>query len=283
MNSDGTNSVDVSNNSYKDTRGSLSPDGTKIVFQSLRNGQNWDIYTMNADGTNVTQLTFNGDLDDAPEWSPDGSKIAFRRYYGNQGDIWVMNADGSNQVAVTNGTEDDDRPAWSPDGTKLAFASWNRNGDTDPEIYVMNADGTNQVNLTNNPVNDDFLPDWQPLPNQQQQYVFSGFFQPIDMNQTNAAKAGKTIPVKWRLLDAQGNPVSDPQSFVSLTSTATPNSCGGTADWVETYSGSSGLQYLGNGYWQYNWKTPVTYAGQCRDMHLNLNDNTVKVASFIFK
>jgi len=34
----------------------------------------------------------------------------------------------------------------------------------------------------------------------------------------------------------------------------------GSADAIETYAGSiaSGLQYLGNGIWQFNWKTPKT-------------------------
>jgi subtilisin family serine protease len=34
----------------------------------------------------------------------------------------------------------------------------------------------------------------------------------------------------------------------------------------------SGLLYQGNGNWQFNWKTPKAYAGQCRTMYLNLSD-----------
>jgi hypothetical protein len=109
-------------------------------------------------------------------------------------------------------------------------------------------------------------------------------YHPIDNNQPNSAKAGQTVPVKWRLTDTNGNPVSDSASFVSLTSSVTPGSCGGSADAIETYAGSSGLQYLGDGYWQFNWKTPKSYAGQCRTMSLNLNDDgSGRTASFIFK
>jgi hypothetical protein len=43
-------------------------------------------------------------------------------------------------------------------------------------------------------------------------------------------------------------------------------------DAIETYTGNSGLQYLGDGYWQFNWRTPRSYAGTCRVMSLNLAD-----------
>jgi hypothetical protein len=35
-------------------------------------------------------------------------------------------------------------------------------------------------------------------------------------------------------------------------------------------AGSSGLLNLGNGYYQLNWKSPATYAGSCKTLHLNL-------------
>src|SRR5205814_2031943 len=117
-------------------------------------------------------------------------------------------------------------------------------------------------------------------------YNFAGFFQPIDNGITNSANAGQTIPIKWRLTDASGVPISDPSSFVSVTSSATPGGCGGSADAIETYAGSTatGLQYLGDGNWQFNWKTPKTYAGQCRTMSLNLKDGAPgRTAGFIFK
>ena len=117
-------------------------------------------------------------------------------------------------------------------------------------------------------------------------YNFGGFLQPIDTGMVNSANAGQPIPVKWRLTDASGVPISDPSSFVSVTSSATPGGCGGSADAIETYAGSTatGLQYLGDGNWQFNWKTPKSYAGQCRTMSLNLKDGAPgRTAGFIFK
>lgn len=121
-------------------------------------------------------------------------------------------------------------------------------------------------------------------------YLFSGFFPPIDnAGAVNQAKAGQTIPVKWRVTDATGVPVSDPAHFVSVTSVATSctdvDSAG--SDTIEVYAGTSGLQYLGDGNWQFNWKTPKSYAGQCRTMQLNLADQaglpSRRTAYFQFK
>jgi hypothetical protein len=51
----------------------------------------------------------------------------------------------------------------------------------------------------------------------------------------------------------------------------------------EPSAGSEGLQYLGEGWWQYNWKTPKTYAGQCRILKLTFADYTVRTAVFSFR
>ena len=120
-------------------------------------------------------------------------------------------------------------------------------------------------------------------------YNFDGFFQPIDNTLANSAKAGQSVPVKWRLTDYFGVGVSDPASFRTVASVAGSGACSGLpVDAIETYAGSSGLQYLGDGYWQFNWQTPKAYAGQCRTMKLYLNDGTAsgaayKTASFLFK
>jgi hypothetical protein len=115
-------------------------------------------------------------------------------------------------------------------------------------------------------------------------YQFTGFFQPIDMTAVNIAKAGQSVPVKWRLTDANGVAISDPASFVGLYSFGNTCESGTPSDEVETYSGSSGLQYLGDGYWQFNWKTPKTYAGACRTMYVKFNDGTTSpMLDFKFK
>ena len=118
-------------------------------------------------------------------------------------------------------------------------------------------------------------------------YKFSGFHHPVDMgNRVNVAKAGKTVPIKFRLTDANGAPVSDPSSIVGLVTTNV--SCNVykniRTDAIEVYSTGTGLQYLGNGYWQYNWQIPNSYKNTCLSIQIQLNDGTLTAeAKFKFK
>ena len=91
----------------------------------------------------------------------------------------------------------------------------------------------------------------------------------------NVANAGRSIPLKWRLYDLGGNPVTDlDPAAVQVTSVflSCTASTGGT-DVVEEYAaGSSSLQNLGNGAYQLNWATSKGYAGTCRRLRLNLGE-----------
>ena len=116
-------------------------------------------------------------------------------------------------------------------------------------------------------------------------YRFTGFAAPVDDPPImNLAKAGQKIPVKWQITDYAGVPVSDPTSFVNVTAGSRACVASDPTDAIETYSGNSGLQYLGGGNWQFNWSTPTAYAGSCRVLHLNLADGaTSHFAYFQFK
>jgi len=116
-------------------------------------------------------------------------------------------------------------------------------------------------------------------------YRFEGFFSPIDNGLLNSAKAGQSIPAKWRLTDANGVPVADPASFVALYSSQQLCEGGLPTDAVEEEAaGSSGLQYNGDGYWQFNWKTPKDYAGTCRSMFILFDsEQTSPGVKFQFK
>jgi hypothetical protein len=104
-------------------------------------------------------------------------------------------------------------------------------------------------------------------------YGFAGLFAPIDRpNTRNVSKAGQSIPLKWRLTDAQGDPVLDLHT-ATVTVSGINCSLGSTDDLVEEVApGGSGLQNLGDGYYQINWKTPTSYAGSCKSLNLDLGE-----------
>ena len=54
----------------------LSPDGSKIAFESDRSGSG-EIWICDRDGTNALQLTRFGAVTGTPRWSPDGRRLAF--------------------------------------------------------------------------------------------------------------------------------------------------------------------------------------------------------------
>jgi hypothetical protein len=156
MNPDGTGQSNITNNQAGDRAPSFSPDGSKIVFESDRDG-NGEIYLMNADGSFQTRLTNDASFDYEPAFSPDGGKIVFTSERSGNAEIYVMNSDGSGLLNLSNHPNGDSDPAFSPDGSKIAFASTRDGGDG--EIYLMNADGTNQIRLT---ANGGFSPSFSP-------------------------------------------------------------------------------------------------------------------------
>ena len=96
-------------------------------------------------------------------------------------------------------------------------------------------------------------------------YNFVGFDLPIKMQTClpsipctealNSTKAGRVVPIKWRLIDADGRGFDDPVSIRSLETFSVDCFTNelNVFDVPQT-AGNSGLQNLGNGYWQYNWK-----------------------------
>jgi Tol biopolymer transport system component len=156
MYADGSSQTQVTSNQGFDGVPAISPDRTKILFETTRTGDS-EIYV--TDGTTETNLTNHAAWDERPSWSPDGSRILFVSDRDGAPDIFVMNADGSGAVNLTQSSAIDRPAAWSPNGEKIVFSS-NRTGSF--EIFVLDADGSNPVQLTDTPSSADFAPAWSP-------------------------------------------------------------------------------------------------------------------------
>jgi hypothetical protein len=159
MNVDGSNQTRLTTtiSGHYNSSPAFSPDGTRIVFDSTRDGHS-EIYMMNADGSAQTRITNNSAGNFRPSFSPDGSRIVFETFRdGTTGEIYIMNADGSGQRRLTNNSVNDFAASFSPGGTHVAFVSVR---DGNEEIYVMNADGSDQTRLTSNSIFDS-APNWR--------------------------------------------------------------------------------------------------------------------------
>ena len=154
MNKDGT-AKRLTSSLSADYDPRFSPDGTRIVFTSRRDGYA-NIYCMDRDGSNVVQLTFGKSIDSVGSWSPDGETIAFTSSRSGNYDIYVMDSDGSDVVQLTDDPGNDGWPVFSPDGKKIVFVS-DRNGSYD--LYCM--DGEVITQLTDTPEYENY-PQYSP-------------------------------------------------------------------------------------------------------------------------
>jgi TolB protein len=176
VNRDGTGLRRLTTYDVYTAEGVLSPDGRRIVFTSLKDGD-LDIYTMNVDGTDVRRLTTTPGYDGGPWWSPDGTKIAYRAWHppdsaglaDYQGllaqrmvrpsrmELWVMNADGSGQRQITSLGGANFGPSWTPDGRRIVFSSNYKNPRSrNFELYLVNLDGSGLEQVTNHQEFDGF-------------------------------------------------------------------------------------------------------------------------------
>jgi Tol biopolymer transport system component len=145
-----------------DAEATLSPDGTKMIFTSTRNGD-LDLYVMNLKTGETKQVTNTLGYDGGAWFSPDGKKIVWRasrpktdaeiKEYKDllkeglvaptQMEVFIANADGSEARQITSLGQANWAPNFLPDG-RIIFCSNHEYKRGFPfNMYVMNADGTN--------------------------------------------------------------------------------------------------------------------------------------------
>jgi Tol biopolymer transport system component len=126
------------------TSAALSPDGSRVVFSGMKNGQR-DLYIATIESGELRRLTEDTYSYIHPSWSPDGSTIAVTTDCGAPTDAENLDFRGYRLALVdpgtgsveilTGGSYHDINPVWSPDGEELAFVS-DRAGV--PQIFLYN-------------------------------------------------------------------------------------------------------------------------------------------------
>lgn len=165
---DGSGLKRLTKNPGYDAEGTISPDGKKIAFTSMRSGD-LDIFTMNADGTGAKRLTSDKGYDGGPFFSWDGKAIVYRSFHPktkdelkeyagllkqnlikpSRAEVFLMSADGSNKRQVTKNGAANWAPFLHPNNRQIVFSS----NLHDPErrsfsLYLINIDGTGLERVT---------------------------------------------------------------------------------------------------------------------------------------
>jgi Tol biopolymer transport system component len=165
---DGSDLRRLTHNDGYDAEATVSPDGTRIVFTSTRDGD-IELYTMNVDGTDVRRVTHRVGYDGGAFFSPDGKRLVWRAMYPETAadsadylrllgrrlvrpsrlELWVADADGGNARQVTRLGAASFAPFFHPDGRRIIFASnypdpRSRNFD----LYLVGVDGSGLERVT---------------------------------------------------------------------------------------------------------------------------------------
>ncbi len=152
----------LTNTKGYDAEGTLSPDGTKMIFTSMRNGD-LDLYIMDLKTEKVTQVTHELGYDGGAWFSPDGKKIVWRAsrlktpeeiadykdllsknlVAPTLMEVFIANADGSDAKQITHLGQANWAPNFTPDSKHIIFCSNYEYAHGFPfNIYLLNLDGS---------------------------------------------------------------------------------------------------------------------------------------------
>ena len=116
---------------------SWSPDGSRIAFQSFRDGT-WHIWSMRADGGDVRQHTFGAFDEREPDYTGDGRALVFSSDRSGNYDIWSVEIASGAVTQLTNDPADDAAPVVNRATGAVAFTSTRAPG---RGIWVRQPDG----------------------------------------------------------------------------------------------------------------------------------------------
>ena len=163
-NRDGSNLKRLTDAPGYDAEAAYSPDGSKIVFTSVRHAYPTnklsaagrkhfetdpayfaEIYTMNADGSGQKRLTTQPGYDGGPFFTPDGQRILWRRFDTNGmiADVFSMALDGTDLRQITRFESMSWAPFPHPSGKYIIFTS-NKHGFENFELFLVDMEGRAQ-------------------------------------------------------------------------------------------------------------------------------------------
>jgi len=174
---DGNIVKQLTNDPGYDAEGTVSPDGSKIVFTSTRSGD-LELWTMDIDGSNVKQVTDGLGYDGGAFFTPDSKSLIFRSsrpktkeaidlYKGllaknvvqpSDMELYICDVDGSNLRQITNLGGANWAPYMHPSGEKVLFSSNHKSkSGRQFNIFSINLDGTGLEQITYDNVFDAFI------------------------------------------------------------------------------------------------------------------------------
>jgi TolB protein len=173
---DGTITKQLTNSPGYDAEATVSLQGDKIVFTSMRSGD-LELYTMNIDGTGVKQITNELGYDGGAFFSPDGTQLIFRSsrpktakeiaaykdllaeglVQPTEMELFICNADGSNLRQLTHLGKANWSPFFHPSGKKILFSSnFEAERGFPFNLYLIDLDGKNLERVTHGETFDAF-------------------------------------------------------------------------------------------------------------------------------
>jgi Tol biopolymer transport system component/DNA-binding winged helix-turn-helix (wHTH) protein len=142
---------------------SISPDGSKVAFQSNRTGFN-EVWVCDADGSDPIQLSsFEVQVTGTPRWSPDGKWIAFDSRAGGEANIYLVDPQGGVPRKLEFDIHGNSLPSWSQDGKWIYFT----NGDdvSNESVWKAPSSGGHAIQLAQNQA-------FYPIESPDGQYVY---------------------------------------------------------------------------------------------------------------
>ena len=160
-----TEPVRLTTSGAADQNPRVSPDGSRIVFQSNR-GLDFDIHIMNADGSGVVNLTRSAGDDRFPAWSPDGSRVVWTRFESeaNGFDVYSMPSTGGDASVVVATVFNELAPSVSPDGQSIVYQTDRAPSFTLYTVPISGGDGRPLRLVESLAPGFDLAPWWGPSP-----------------------------------------------------------------------------------------------------------------------